>query len=124
MLAAAWERGSAIAGNLVAKHRAETGEFPETVGVMLWGLDAIKTRGESVAIALSLVGARPVKEGTGRVVRFELVPLAELGRPRIDVLANMSGIFRYWNQTHAPAPLTPKSPSLFVLPSFLQTSPS
>jgi cobalamin biosynthesis Mg chelatase CobN len=48
-----------------------------------------------VAIALHLVGARPVKEGTGRIARFELVPLAELGgRPRIDVLCNMSGIFR------------------------------
>ncbi len=51
---------------------------------MLWGLNEIKTKGESVAILLSLVGARPLKEATGRVVRFELVPLAELGRPRID----------------------------------------
>jgi len=50
--------------------------------------------GESIAIALSLVGAKPVKEGTGRVVRFDLVPLEELGRPRIDVLASLSGIFR------------------------------
>lgn len=60
----------------------------------MWGLDAIKTRGESVAIALSLIGARPVKEGTGRVVKYELVPLEELGRPRVDVLASLSGIFR------------------------------
>lgn len=92
--AAAWERGGAIAANIIAKHKEEQGVYPETVGVMLWGLDAIKTRGESVAIALALVGARPIKEGTGRVVRFELVPLEDLGRPRIDVLANMSGIFR------------------------------
>lgn len=61
---------------------------------MMWGLDAIKTRGESVAIALSLIGARPVKEGTGRVVKYELVPLEELKRPRVDVLASLSGIFR------------------------------
>lgn len=60
----------------------------------LWGLDAIKTKGESVGVLLALVGARPVKEGTGRIARFELVPLSELGRPRVDVLANMSGIFR------------------------------
>lgn len=60
----------------------------------MWGLDAIKTRGESVAIALSLIGARPVKEGTGRVVKYELVPLEELKRPRVDVLASLSGIFR------------------------------
>jgi magnesium chelatase subunit H len=50
--------------------------------------------GESVAIALALVGAEPVKEGTGRIVRFDLVPLEKLGRPRIDVLASLSGIFR------------------------------
>jgi magnesium chelatase subunit H len=60
----------------------------------LWGLDAIKTRGESVAIVLALVGAKPVKEGTGRIVRYDLVPLEELGRPRIDVLCSLSGIFR------------------------------
>lgn len=93
--AAAWERGSAIAENVIRQHREQNeGAYPETVAVMLWGLDAIKTRGESVAIALALVGARPLKEGTGRVVRFELRPLEELGRPRIDILANMSGIFR------------------------------
>ena len=63
--------------------------------VNLWGLDAIKTKGESVAIALHMVGARPVREGTGRIARFELIPLEELGfRPRVDVLCNMSGIFR------------------------------
>jgi cobalamin biosynthesis Mg chelatase CobN len=49
----------------------------------------------AVAIALHMVGARPVQEGTGRIARFELIPLAELGgRPRVDVLCNMSGIFR------------------------------
>lgn len=53
------------------------------LAVNLWGLDAIKTKGESVAIVLYLVGARPVREGTGRVARFELIPLEELGRPRM-----------------------------------------
>ena len=60
----------------------------------MWGLDAIKTKGESVAMALALVGAKVVAEGTGRVARFELIPLEELGRPRVDVLASLSGIFR------------------------------
>lgn len=69
-------------------------EFPETVAVTLWGLDAIKTKGESIGILLALVGAVPVREGTGRIVNFDLIPLAELGRPRIDVLASLSGIFR------------------------------
>jgi magnesium chelatase subunit H len=61
---------------------------------MLWGLDAIKTKGESLGILLELVGAEPVKEGTGRIVRYELRSLSDLGHPRIDVLANLSGIFR------------------------------
>lgn len=61
--AAAWERGSAVARNIVKQHQEEHGgAYPETVAVMLWGLDAIKTRGESLAIALALVGAVPVKE--------------------------------------------------------------
>eukprot|EP00850_Spirogloea_muscicola_P001632 SM000006S19397 [mRNA] locus=s6:517747:530754:+ [translate_table: standard] len=93
--AAAWERGCALASNIIDQHREQNGgQYPETIAVMLWGLDAIKTRGESVAIALALVGAYPVREGTGRVVRFALTPLEELKRPRVDVLANMSGIFR------------------------------
>ena len=92
---AAWQRGQEAARKILEQHQAgNDGAYPETVAVMLWGLDAIKTRGESVAILLALVGARPVKEATGRVVKYELVPLAELGRPRVDVLASLSGIFR------------------------------
>jgi magnesium chelatase subunit H len=45
-------------------------------------------------MVLHLVGAVPVREGTGRIARFELLPLEQLGRPRVDVLCNMSGIFR------------------------------
>ena len=91
---AAYERGRAIAHQLIDQHQKEKGEYPETIAVMLWGLDAIKTKGESLGILLALVGAAPIKEGTGRIVRYELMPLHELGRPRIDVLANLSGIFR------------------------------
>ncbi|WP_448266601.1 magnesium chelatase subunit H [Nostoc sp. DSM 114159] len=91
---AAYERGRKIAQKIIAQHLDEHGKYPETVAVMLWGLDAIKTKGESLGILLELVGAEPVKEGTGRVVRYELKPLAEVGHPRIDVLGNLSGIFR------------------------------
>ncbi|MEB3830030.1 magnesium chelatase subunit H [Phormidium sp. CCY1219] len=90
----AYERGREIAQKIIAQNLAESGKYPETVAVMLWGLDAIKTRGESLGIVLELVGAKPLKEGTGRIVRYELQPLAEVGHPRIDVLANLSGIFR------------------------------
>lgn len=91
---AAYERGREIAKNIIAQHLQEQGKYPETVAVMLWGLDAIKTRGESLGILLELVGAEPVKEGTGRIVRYQLETLAEVGHPRIDVLGNLSGIFR------------------------------
>mmetsp|Transcript_24668 Transcript_24668/g.97881 ORF Transcript_24668/g.97881 Transcript_24668/m.97881 type:complete len:1448 (-) Transcript_24668:96-4439(-) len=93
----AWRRGLAIADAVIRKHQATVDPegYPETVAVSLWGLDAIKTRGESVAVAVALAGGRPVRDGTGgRVVRFDLVPLDELRRPRIDVLASLSGIFR------------------------------
>ncbi|MDJ0532827.1 MAG: magnesium chelatase subunit H [Xenococcaceae cyanobacterium MO_207.B15] len=90
----AYERGKEIARNIIREHLEEKGSYPETVAVMLWGLDAIKTKGESLGILLELVGAEPVKEGTGRIVRYELISLEELGHPRIDVLANLSGIFR------------------------------
>jgi len=91
---AAYERGREIAQKIIAQHLDEYGRYPETVAVMLWGLDAIKTKGESLGILLELVGAEPIKEGTGRVVRYELKPLLEVGHPRIDVLGNLSGIFR------------------------------
>lgn len=94
--AGAWARGQKAAAEILKQHtEANGGAYPETVAVTLWGLDAIKTRGESVAIVLALVGAKPVKEGTGRIVRYDLIPLQELGRPRVDVLASLSGIFRY-----------------------------
>ncbi|WP_315790171.1 magnesium chelatase subunit H [Fischerella sp. JS2] len=91
---AAYERGREIGQQIIAQHLQEYGKYPETVAVMLWGLDAIKTKGESLGVLLELVGAEPVKEGTGRIVRYELKPLAEVGHPRIDVLGNLSGIFR------------------------------
>jgi magnesium chelatase subunit H len=91
---AAMARGQEIARKLLAQSLAESGKYPETVAVLLWGLDVIKTKGESLGILLELVGAEPRKEGTGRIVRYELKPITEVGHPRIDVLANLSGIFR------------------------------
>ncbi|MDJ0595693.1 MAG: magnesium chelatase subunit H [Pleurocapsa sp. MO_226.B13] len=91
---AAYERGKEIARKIIQQNLEEKGAYPETVAVMLWGLDSIKTKGESLGILLELVGAEPVKEGTGRIVRYELKPIEEVGHPRIDVLANLSGIFR------------------------------
>jgi magnesium chelatase subunit H len=91
---AAYERGREIARKILDQHLQEHQSYPETVAVLLWGLDAIKTKGESLGILLELVGAEPVKEGTGRIVRYDLKPLETVGHPRIDVLGNLSGIFR------------------------------
>lgn len=91
----AYAIGRAIAERVIQAHRdSNAGNYPETIAVPLWGLDNIKTKGESVGIALGLLGSKPVLDGTGRVVRFELIDLEELGRPRVDVLLTLSGIFR------------------------------
>ncbi len=92
---AAYQRGLRVAEALIAAHRAEhNGEYPEAIAQVLWGLDSIKTRGEAIAVILGLIGARPQHDGQGKIARFALIPLAELGRPRIDVLMTASGIFR------------------------------
>ncbi|RRR75170.1 MAG: magnesium chelatase subunit H, partial [Candidatus Viridilinea halotolerans] len=91
----AYQRGVRIAEALIQAHSAERdGEFPETIAQVLWGLDAIKTKGESIGVILGLMGARPLKDGQGKIGRYSLIPLEELGRPRVDVLMTASGIFR------------------------------
>ncbi|CAJ1405428.1 unnamed protein product [Effrenium voratum] len=70
------------------------GELPESIAFTLWGTDNIKTYGESLAQVLALVGARPVPDSLGRVNKVQLIPLEQLGRPRIDVVCNCSGVFR------------------------------
>ena len=70
------------------------GNYPETISVVLWGTDNIKTYGESLAQVMCLLGVRPMPDALGRVNKVELIPLEELGRPRIDVVVNCSGVFR------------------------------
>mmetsp|Transcript_40108 Transcript_40108/g.95936 ORF Transcript_40108/g.95936 Transcript_40108/m.95936 type:complete len:1488 (-) Transcript_40108:430-4893(-) len=76
------------------ENMGQTGELPESIAFTLWGTDNIKTYGESLAQVLALVGTRPMADNLGRVNRVELIPLEELGRPRIDVVCNCSGVFR------------------------------
>src|SRR5574340_899731 len=70
------------------------GKYPETIALVLWGTDNIKTYGESLAQVLWMIGVMPVADTFGRVNRVEPVSLEELGRPRIDVVVNCSGVFR------------------------------
>ncbi|PPK70954.1 cobaltochelatase subunit CobN [Actinokineospora auranticolor] len=91
----AWETGSAMAESLVARYRADTGEWPRSVGLSVWGTSAMRTSGDDIAEVLALLGVRPVwDEASRRVSSLEVVPLAELGRPRIDVTVRISGFFR------------------------------
>ncbi|WP_439136783.1 magnesium chelatase subunit H [Roseicyclus sp.] len=70
------------------------GEFPRSVALVLWGSDNIKSDGGPIAQALALMGTKPRFDGYGRLCGADLIPLAELGRPRIDVVMTLSGIFR------------------------------
>ncbi|MBV5328385.1 MAG: magnesium chelatase subunit H [Chlorobium sp.] len=91
----AFKRGSLIADKLVEKHLQENdGMYPETIAQVLWGLDTIKTKGEAVAVAIRLFGAEPSYDASGKISHYALVPLEKLRRPRIDVLMQLSPIFR------------------------------
>jgi len=70
------------------------GKYPQSIAFTLWGTDNIKTYGESLAQVMWLVGVRPVPDSLGRVNKLELIPLEDLGRPRIDVVVSCSGVFR------------------------------
>jgi magnesium chelatase subunit H len=87
-------QGNAQADQLLARHMADGGKLPETVAMVLWGTDNLKSEGTQVAQVLALLGARPRFDDYGRLAGAELIPLEELGRPRIDVVVTMSGIFR------------------------------
>jgi cobaltochelatase CobN len=91
----AWDVGRRLADELVARHVAEDGAAPETVGLVIWGTAAMRTQGDDVAEALALLGVRPRwHDESGRVAGLEVIPLAELGRPRVDVVVRISGFFR------------------------------
>jgi len=92
---AAWEVGQGLGRALLDKYLAEEGRYPESVGIVVWGTSAMRTHGEDVAEILYLLGVRPVWQAESRRVRgLETIPLAELGRPRVDVTVRISGFFR------------------------------
>jgi len=93
--AAAWQVGQELAREVLERYRAETGAYPETVGISAWGTSAMRTHGDDVAEVLALLGVRPVwQKENRRVVGVEVVPPDALGRPRIDVTVRISGFFR------------------------------
>jgi magnesium chelatase subunit H len=92
---AAIESAKVVVDRLLARQQLENGgAWPETISMVLWGTDNIKTYGESLAQVMWMVGARPIPDSLGRINKVELISLEELGRPRIDVVVNCSGVFR------------------------------
>ena len=86
--------GARQAERVIARHVGDGNAFPETVAVVLWGTDNLKSEGGPIGQALALLGARPRFDAYGRLCGAALMPLAELGRPRIDIVVTLSGIFR------------------------------
>jgi magnesium chelatase subunit H len=83
-----------LVSDMLERMARENGTAPETVAMVLWGTDNLKSDGEGIAQVLSLLGARAVQDELGNISDVMLIPLSELGRPRIDVVVTVSGIFR------------------------------
>jgi cobaltochelatase CobN len=91
----AWETGQAMADSLLERYLADTGTYPDSVGLSVWGTASMRTSGDDVAEVLALLGVRPLwDEASRRLTTVEPIPLEELGRPRIDVTVRISGFFR------------------------------
>jgi cobaltochelatase CobN len=91
----AYDVGVALADSLIARHLADTGNYPASVGLTVWGTSAMRTQGDDIAEVLALLGCRPVwDDASRRVTGFEILSLLELGRPRVDVTVRISGFFR------------------------------
>lgn len=86
--------GAKQAQLLLDRHMADGNELPESVAMVLWGSDNLKNEGAPIAQALALMGTLPRFDSYGRIAGATLIPLAELGRPRVDVIITLSGIFR------------------------------
>ncbi|MCH8799752.1 MAG: cobaltochelatase subunit CobN [Chloroflexi bacterium] len=91
----AWDMGVGLADALLQVYLEEEGGYPEMVGLVIWGTSAMRTHGDDIAQVFSLLGVKPVwQQESRRVTGLEVIPLADLGRPRIDVTVRISGFFR------------------------------
>ncbi|PLC64134.1 magnesium chelatase subunit H [Vulcanisaeta sp. EB80] len=91
---AAYIRGARIAEELVRGFKERYGRYPETLGFVLWGFETAQTRGETIGMILQLLGVRLIRDRGPWYPRLEVIPLKELGRPRIDVIMTICGFFR------------------------------
>ncbi|WP_319549633.1 cobaltochelatase subunit CobN [Desulfogranum marinum] len=91
---AAWELGKRAAEQLIAEHIQTTQTYPNKVAVVLWATETLRNEGVNESTVLYLMGIRPTWSSGGRVTGVEVIPCRELGRPRIDVMVNASGLYR------------------------------
>lgn len=92
---AAWKVGQALGRAMLERHLADHDRYPQSIGIILWASPTMRSKGDDVAEILWLMGLKPVwQKGSGNVRGLEVIPLSELGRPRIDVSPRVSGIFR------------------------------
>jgi len=92
---AAWEVGVQMGDALLARYLEESGKYPDSVGILVYGTVTMRTRGDDIAEIYYLMGLRPVwAKGSGNVTGLEVIPSSELGRPRLDVVPRISGFFR------------------------------
>lgn len=91
----AWEQGKKAAAEIVESYRgSHNGDYPEQVAIILWSVEVIRNEGINSATALALLGMQPIWDHRDKVKGVMPIPAQELGRPRIDVLLQMSGLFR------------------------------
>jgi len=91
----AWEVGKDLADSLLETHQEDEGEYPESIGIVVWGTSNMRTKGDDIAEILYLLGVEPEwNDENRRVEGLSVIPLEELGRPRIDVTVRISGFFR------------------------------
>ncbi|MEW5976148.1 MAG: cobaltochelatase subunit CobN [Acidobacteriota bacterium] len=90
----AMRRAQPLTDSLIQRHLEASGRYPRSIAMVLWGIDNIKKEGEAVAQVLWLLGVKPRRDSLNRVTDVEVIPLDRLGRPRIDVVMTVSGIFR------------------------------
>lgn len=90
----AYVTGAKIGENTIQQYWQEHGNWPQSTAVVLWGLETARTHGETIGQILYYLGVRPLPRSGGLHQRYEIIPLTELGRPRIDVVISMCGFFR------------------------------
>ena len=92
---AAWALGQKSAQVLIERHLQDFGDYPKSLGLSVWGTATMRTGGDDIAQAFSLMGIKPIwAQGSQRVIDFEIIPTQLLKRPRVDVTLRVSGFFR------------------------------